>query len=349
MRPVLFLPGTHRAVLLAERRSRPSDGYRRAIALHDDAGPRTGATVVAPPMSKIAVIGSGVAALSATRALGQLASQPDSALSGSSITLFTSRSKFTTQIGPRNQTPPRNGVPFYDYACQYLTADEPWFADELRRWLDLGLASALPEGAVGVLSEHDGFRPFADATCVVGNGGMWPMMSSLLVDAATSSPHVEHVSGFPDERRRVVGLSRGEDGCWMLATKGGELEGPFDIVLGGFAQHVLTDPFLASGGEASAAMLRCLRRVEFNQIIACQVAMEGPALPATFAAAHCVCDEVLSFVGNNSRKPHQDGSVPAEAGVEAVCVSHASRAVVAPSSPSSPSPMRFPCGGRRGQ
>jgi hypothetical protein len=140
------------------------------------------------------------------------------------------------------------------------------------------------------------------------------MMSKLLVDTATSSQHIEHVSGFPDERRRVVGLSRGGDGCWMLATKGGAIEGPFDIVLGGFAQHVLTEPFLASGGEASAAMLRCLRRVEFNQIIAMQVAMEGAALPATFTAAHCACDDVLGFVANNSRKPHQDGSLPSEAG-----------------------------------
>ena len=168
------------------------------------------------------------------------------------------------------------------------------------------------EGSVGTLGAA-GFKPLESARPVaVGNGGMWPMMSRLLEDAAASSPHVDLVSGFPDERRRVIGLSKGADG-WLLATKGGSTLGPFDVVLGAFAQHVLTDPFLLSGGEHTHAMLRCLRRVEHNQIIAMQVVFEGPALPVSFVAAHCD-DDVLSFVCNNSRKPHQDGSASDEAG-----------------------------------
>ena len=231
---------------------------------------------------------------------------------GAAITLCTSRSKFTTQMGPRNQTPPRPGEPFFDYACQYITAGDPWFAAELERWMHLGVASALSDGAVGTLTAA-GFKPLAsNGPCLVGNGGMWPMMTRLLDDAAASSAHVDLVSGFPDERQRVVGLSKAADG-WSLATKGGGTLGPFDIVVGGFAQHVLTEPFLLSGGEHSAAMLRCLRRVEHNQIIAMQVAFDGPPLPAKFTAAHCD-DDVLSFACNNSRKPHQDGSAAKEVG-----------------------------------
>lgn len=263
--------------------------------------------------SRIAVVGSGVSALSATRALAELAATTESPLCGASITLCTSRSKFTTQMGPRNQTPPRPRAPFFDYACQYVTADDPWFVTELERWRKLGVASELADGAVGTLTTAAGFKQLASSgPCLVGNGGMWPMMARLLEEAAASSAHVDLVSGFPDERQRVVGLSRAADG-WSLSTKGGGTLGPFDIVVGGFAQHVLTDPFLLSGGEHSAAMLRCLRRVEHNQIIAMQVAFEGPPLPAKFTAAHCD-DDVLSFACNNSRKPHQDGSAAEEAG-----------------------------------
>ena len=267
--------------------------------------------VVCPQPPRIAVVGSGVSALSATRALAQLSGTVDSALYGASVSLFTSRSKFTTQMGPRNQTPPKQGAPFFDYACQYITADVPWFEEELQRWIGMGAASALPHGSVGTLTSS-GFMPLSSGPCVVGNGGMWPMMTLLLEETAKSSAHVDLVSGFPDERQRVIGLSRQPEG-WKLATKSGGFLGPFDVVVGGFAQHVLTEPFLLSGGEHTAAMLRCLRRVEHNQIIAMQVAFEGPPLPTQFTAAHCD-DEVLSFVCNNSRKPHQDGSAAKEAG-----------------------------------
>ena len=64
-----------------------------------------------------------------------------------------------------------------------------------------------------------------------------------------SLEYVRHESGFPDERRKVVALSRSAEG-WTLTQKGGGALGPFDVVLGAFAQHCLTDPFLLSGGAA---------------------------------------------------------------------------------------------------
>ena len=227
--------------------------------------------VAAPP--RIAVVGSGVAALTATRTLGSAAATAGSPLEGASITLCTSRSKFATQMGPRNQTPPKNGQPFFDYACQYITASLEDFSLELDRWERLGVCQALPSGSVGALDAASGFAPFeggSGSKCHVGRGGMGPMMVRLLEECAASSQHVQHEQGFPDETRKVVGLRRGADGRWTLTQRGGGELGPFDFVLGGFSQRVLTEPFLASGGAAAAAMLRCLRRVESNQIIAMQ-------------------------------------------------------------------------------
>merc|ERR1719313_1903985 len=119
---------------------------------------------------------------------------------------------------------------------------------------------------------------------------------------------VEHISGFPDESMKVKRLAKTADG-WELETQGGQRLGTFDFVIGGFAQHVLTDPFLLTGGQACEKMLRCLRRVESNQIIPIQVSFEGEALPANFTAAHVYGEDCLSFISNNSRKPQQSGKV----------------------------------------
>merc|ERR1719343_559151 len=117
---------------------------------------------------------------------------------------------------------------------------------------------------------------------------------------------VEHVAGFPDANMAVKSLRRKGDG-WELYTKGGRTLGPYDFVIGAFAQHVLTDPFLKSGGQACEKMLQCLRRVESNQLIPIQVSFEGKPLPANFTAAHVYGEKALSFVANNSRKPQQGG------------------------------------------
>lgn len=85
--------------------------------------------------------------------------------------------------------------------------------------------------------------------------------------------------------------------------------GPFDFVVGAFAQHCLTDPFLGSGGHASARILNCLRRVESNQLIPMQVSFEGKDIPAAFTAAHVYGEPALGFISNNSQKPQQSGKI----------------------------------------
>jgi hypothetical protein len=210
-------------------------------------------------------------------------------------------------MGPKNQTIPQAGKPFFDYGCQYFTASDPWFQQEVERWRESGYVTGLGQGEVGMLSKENGFTPTAGEKCWVGNGGMGIMLNNIIEDLAKEFPaNVEHVSGFPDSNMAIKRLEKTADG-WELGTQGGSKLGPFDFVIGAFAQHVLTDPFLLSGGCACAKMLRCLRRVESNQLIPIQVSFEGGALPAEFTAAHVYGEECLSFISNNSRKPQQNG------------------------------------------
>lgn len=119
---------------------------------------------------------------------------------------------------------------------------------------------------------------------------------------------VEHVCGFPDESKKVVGLAKTQRG-WHLSLKGGQQMGPFDFVVGAFAQHCLTDPFLLSGGQSCEKMLKCLRRVESNQLIPMQVSFAGKPIPSKFCAAHVYEEPALSFISNNSQKPQQNGEI----------------------------------------
>jgi predicted NAD/FAD-dependent oxidoreductase len=226
------------------------------------------------------------------------------------ITLCTSRGKLATQMGPRNQTIPQNGKPFFDYGCQYFTASDPWFQQEVDHWQALGCLTALEDGELGCLSEESGFKKLAAGEkCWVGNGGMGPMLAKIIEDTAKEFQGiVEHVSGFPNESMKVQRLTKTAKG-WELGTKGGSTLGSFDFVIGGFAQHCLTDPFLLTGGKACEQMLRCLRRVESNQLIPIQVSFEGKALNAEFTAAHVYGEDSLSFVSNNSWKPQQNGKI----------------------------------------
>ena len=253
-------------------------------------------------MVQIVVVGSGVAALMATRTL--LTSEKN----GLHVTWCTSRSKLATQMGPKNQTPPKPGQPYFDYGCQYVTPSSDIAKDELTRWERLGYAQAIPDGQVGVMNSGT-YTPLAGDLSFVANGGFGPLMTSLTKQTVNEyKDRLTHVSGFPSANNRVVGFQKdASKNEWFLNTKGGDRLGPFDIVIGAFGQHVLTDPFLITGGAHSEAMLKCVRRVESNQIIVIQMVLEKGSVNNDLVAAHVQGDSVLSFVSNNSRKPQQDG------------------------------------------
>jgi hypothetical protein len=263
---------------------------------------------------RIAVVGTGMAAVMCTESLAKMArgdGEGSFGLRNAHITLCTSRGKLATQMGPKNQTAPQPGKPFFDYGCQYFTASDPWFRQHVERWQEKGCVTALEAGEVGTISKASGFTTPNDGRekCWVGNGGMGCMLAKIIDGVAKEfTGIVEHVSGFPDADKAVNRLVKTAHG-WELHTKGGGKLGPFDFVVGAFAQHVLTDPFLLSGGQPCENMLRCLRRVESNQLIPIQVSFEGEPLPAGFTAAHVYGEDSLSFISNNSKKPQQSGKM----------------------------------------
>jgi len=260
-------------------------------------------------VTKIAVVGTGIAAVTCARMLSQAIRAGSPGLAKAQITLCTSRGKLATQMGAKNQAEPQPGKPFFDYGCQYFTACEDEFVAEVDRWSSLGLCQSLPSNSHGTISAESGFKVLLGAKCWVGNGGMSPMLKGLVQDLASEFPDIlHHVQGFPDSGMAVKTIRKISNG-WMLGTKGGKELGPFDLIVGGFAQHCLTDPFLMSGGASSASMLDCLRRVESNQLIVMQAVFEGEALPMNFVSAHVYGEEALSWICNNCGKPQQNGKV----------------------------------------
>ena len=219
-----------------------------------------------------------------------MARDTQSSLHGARLTRCTSRRKLATQMGPKNMTRPQPGKPFFDYGCQYISVSSDWLIAELELWKKLGFCQVLPKNEVGTISSQ-GFQALP-GDCWVGNGGMPPMLRNIHRQTAQEFEDVlEQVSGFPNDAHKVVGLRKDTSGQWELQMQGGGTLGPFTYVVGGFAQHILTDPF----------------RVESNQLIVMQVSFEGEPLPIPFTAAHVCDDEALSFIGNNSQKPQQNG------------------------------------------
>merc|ERR1719265_2702099 len=126
-----------------------------------------------------------MAAVMCTRSLAKMAKEGIGKLHNARVTLCTSRGKLATQMGPKNQTLPRPGQPFFDYGCQYFTSTEPWFQQEVEHWRASGYVTALGAGEIGKLSEKNGFSPIGAAEkCWVGNGGMGPMLNKIIEDTA---------------------------------------------------------------------------------------------------------------------------------------------------------------------
>lgn len=253
---------------------------------------------------RLAVLGSGPAALACVRSLAA-AARAEGSLRGSRISWFTFRGKMASQMsGAGVKTICQAGQPYHDYGCQFFTAQDPDFEAEVLRWSKLGCCQAMPDGSVGVIDGRDGFTAYAGQPCWVGNGGMAPMMSALVTQTVDEFDDViEHFPGFPNERNKVQSCSK-IDECWSLTTQGGRCHGPFDVVVGTFSH--ITSSFLASA--PCAAIRKCLRQMECNEIIAMQVIFDLP-LNTDFALAHVRHHPDLCFVSNNSRKPQQCGSM----------------------------------------
>jgi len=264
-------------------------------------------------MVAIAVVGSGVAAITAVRTL--CSSSLENNQLPVEVTWFTARRKMgSTQsslsTSPTARTKP--GDPFFDYGCQYMSPVSTVLRNELERWHELGLVGN--QFGVSVLNAKDDYPEMTklESPGWVGNGGMGPMLEKLTIQTREEfmGRGLEHVSGFPEVERQVISTHRDEHTQkWFLNTKRQSCEfGPYDYVIGCFGHPKRTDPFLKPGGHAAKPMMEFLKGVKYNQFFALQIVLEKGCDSEeikNLSGCHILNHDVISFVADNSKKPHQ--------------------------------------------
>ena len=261
---------------------------------------------------RVAVVGSGVASITAVRTLcgGDADIKVD---------WFTARRKMGATQSAEAKSPtarPAPGRPYFDYGCQYMSPYSQPFAQELERWKNIGAATddfpaSILDGGAWRRLETPGH---------VGRGGMGPMLETLTLQTAEEfgKQGLKHVSGFPEVEQQAVGLVRDEiDHRWYLNTKKKQRAfGPFDYVIGAFGHPKRTDPFLQTAGPHTLPLKNFLKGVRYNQFFALQLVLDDvPAADSNLRelhACHVVNDEVLSFIADNSKKPHSIADHPDE-------------------------------------
>jgi len=263
-------------------------------------------------MVAVAVVGSGVAAITAVRTLCTSSLENNLPVQ---VTWFTARRKMGSTQSSLSNSPmarPKPGDPFFDYGCQYMSPVSTVFRNELERWQELGLVGNQFE--VSVLNAKDVHPKMTklESPGWVGNGGMGPMLEKLTIQTREefAGQGLEHVSGFPEVERQVTSTHRDENTQkWFLNTKRQACEfGPFDYVIGCFGHPKRTDPFLKPGGDAAKPMMEFLKGVKYNQFFALQIILEkglDSEEIKNLSGCHILNHDVISFVADNSKKPHQ--------------------------------------------
>jgi len=184
--------------------------------------------------------------------------------------------------------------------------------NELERWQELGFVGN--EFDVSVLNANDANPKMTklEEPGWVGNGGMGPMLERLTIQTRDefAGRGLEHVSGFPEVECQVISAHRDEKTeKWFLNTKRQECEfGPYDYVIGCFGHPKRTDPFLKPGGDAAKPMMEFLKGVKYNQFFALQFVLEkgfDSEEIKNLSGCHILNHDVISFVADNSKKPHQ--------------------------------------------
>lgn len=224
----------------------------------------------------VAVLGAGIAGLSAARVL---------AGRGREVVVVDKGR------GPGGRASSRRATPFaFDHGAQYLTARDPRFLAELEGWLAAGVAAPW-DGRIAVLEPGAAPRERPGTTRYVGT----PHMSAI----------ARHLARDLDVRcgLRVERLEHGGAGWYLRLATDGEV-GPGDCAaLGPFGQLVLTAPPAQAAallGEAHP-LGPGVAGVTLTPCWAAMVALEAP-YDVPFDGAFCG-GEVLSWAARDSSKP----------------------------------------------
>lgn len=249
----------------------------------------------------IAVVGAGIAGLTAARELAR---------AGKTVRVFDKGRGVSGRASTRYADDARR----FDHGAQYFTASSDRFAQQITAWVEAGVAAEWLGKLATVECGADGCRfvdpPGAKAR-YVGTPGMNAMAKALAEDVAAAGGTV--TTGV-----RVAPLKRG-DGSWRLLAEGGEPLGDFAKVLvtapAPQAAELLTASPALSNAAKSVRTTGCwtvmLAFAERLAIDADGVFVNGPVEATPF-----------SWIARNGSKPGR----PAEADAGDCWVLHGSPA-----------------------
>jgi renalase len=225
-----------------------------------------------PSSARVAVVGAGIAGLTAARQLRA---------AGVEVAVFDKGR------GPGGRVSSRRREPFvFDHGAQYFTARDPAFRAEVEDWC-----------AAGVVARWDGRIVSLEA----GRVGPAPRESERFVGVPRMSALARHLAAGLEVRCgvRATGLDR-EAAGWRLRTEAGAGSDRWDAL-------VLTAPppqsaALLAGHSPLAARLE---EVAMQPCWAGMLAFDG-VHPAAFDGAFCR-DAALDWIARDSSKPGRGG------------------------------------------
>ncbi len=225
------------------------------------------AVEVCGPRWRIAVVGAGIAGLTAARALHAC---------GCDVRVFDKGR------GVGGRTAVRRAPPFeFDHGAQYFTARDPRFAREVRAWQSAGVAAIWP-GRIGSL-ERGTWRAGSPQVRHVGVPAMNAVAKHLAAGLQVTT------------ETRITRLARTRRG-WRLFADDASGVGPFDAVAAALPAPQAAE--LLAGRSALAEQAgRCV-------LMPCWAVMLGfeQALPVPYDGAF-VRGSPLAWVARNSAKP----------------------------------------------
>lgn len=228
----------------------------------------------APSQDSLAILGAGVAGLTAARELAR---------AGAAVSLFDKGR------GVGGRTSIRRGAEggAFDHGAQYFTAREERFAAQVAQWVDAGVAAEWT-GRIGAMTRTEsGWRQDdapAATTRYVGAPGMNAPTKALAEEASAAG--VAITTGV-----RVAPLKR-VAGRWRLVAESGEPLGDFDRVLvtapaPQAAELLMVSPALSNAAKSAPMAGAWAVMVEFDQRLPTDwdgVFLNGDDAPLSWAA-----------------------------------------------------------------
>jgi len=226
-------------------------------------------------MTRIAIIGAGLAGLTLARQLNDLAE----------ITVLEK----SGGLGGRMAT--RSAPPYaFDHGAQFFTAKSPEFQSEVATWLEAGV----------VRSWNIRFREFERDQ--IASGRDWDDDRPHYVGVPSMSQIGKHLTdGLNIELNTTVASLEKNSAGWLLTTTDDQHLGPFDWVVAtapAAQTKALLGEYALAEGIAPQGMLGCC---------ALMLGFPDEALPDIAWQAALVREADISWVSVNSSKPGRSG------------------------------------------